>query len=138
MGSNSTSISNASSGTAITYAEQLKIFSEHVKTVLTLSSASLPVIVGLLGTLVGKDPNGNVHIPDFVKANFWIVGLALLAFLTSIVGGVIFSYLLCRSSNNPYALSPAMNVASLFTHGAFIGGVVCFFFWAMRMVWALH
>ena len=51
----------------IAAAEKLKFFSEHVRGVLTLSSAAVPAIVGVFGLLFRKDASGAETLQPFAR-----------------------------------------------------------------------
>ena len=63
-------------GNHIGAAEKLKFFSEHVRGVLTLSSAAVPAIVGVFGLLFRKDTAGNEALPAFAKSGSGLPAMA--------------------------------------------------------------
>src|SRR5258705_11856237 len=83
----------------IAAAEKLKFFSEHVRGVLTLSSAAVPAIVGVFGLLFRKDATGAETLPPFARTWLILPALAVLSFLISILAGVIYSYDLCKKTD---------------------------------------
>lgn len=128
------STANKAGGGVVEYGDKVKILSEHVKTVLTLSSASLPVIVALLGMLAAKDAAGQAHIRSFLQSAGLSIEASLGFFLVSIIAGVVYSYLLCKDVNQPNAFAGELDVTSIVMHGAFLFGVGAFLWFAYQMV----
>jgi len=124
-------------GNHIGAAEKLKFFSEHVRGVLTLSSAAVPAIVGVFGLLFRKDTAGNEALPAFAKSWLILPALAVLSFLISILAGVVYSYFLCDKTNQLEVRIPELDWASLALHLFFGVGVVLFSVWAFLMIFEL-
>ena len=81
-------LARGSDANNIAAAEKLKFFSEHVRGVLTLSSAAVPAIVGVFGLLFRKDATGAETLPPFARTWLILPALAVLSFLISILAGV--------------------------------------------------
>lgn len=127
-------MSTATSGTSVPYRDKAKILTEHVKTVLTLSSASLPVIVALLGMLVGKDATSGERLHSFLQSDGWAIEVSLAFFLVAIIAGVVYNYLLCKDVNRPNAYARGLDYTSIVMHAAFLSGVISFFWFGYKMV----
>jgi hypothetical protein len=125
-------------GDTFSTADKLKFFSDHVRGVLTLSSAAVPAIVGVFGLLFQKDSAGNAVLPPFAKTWLILPALAVLSFLTSILAGVIYSYYLCKKTNQVEVRLPELDWASLALHAFFGIGVVLFSGWAFLMIFELR
>jgi ABC-type proline/glycine betaine transport system permease subunit len=119
-------------------ADKLKFFSDHVRGVLTLSSAAVPAIVGVLGLLFRKNAAGAEFLPPSVTTWLILPALAVLSFLISILAGVVYSYYLCKKTNQTEVRLPALDWASLLLHCFFATGVVLFSAWALVMILALR
>jgi hypothetical protein len=128
----------ATNGDTIAAAEKLKFFSDHVRGVLTLSSAAVPAIVGVFGLLFRKDAAGNEVLPSFAKTWLILPAFAVLSFLISILAGVVYSYYLCDKTNQVAVRIPELDWASLVLHVFFGIGVVLFSGWAFLMIFELR
>lgn len=124
--------------TTIEAADKLKFFSDHVRGVLTLSSAAVPAIVGVFGLLLRKDAAGNEVLPAFAKPWLILPAFAVLSFLISILAGVVYSYYLCVKTNQVAVRMPQLDWASLVLHIFFAIGVALFSGWAFLMIFELR
>ena len=122
----------------IAAAEKLKFFSEHVRGVLTLSSAAVPAIVGVFGLLFRKDATGAETLPPFARTWLILPALAVLSFLISILAGVIYSYDLCKKTDHMEVRMPRLDFASMALHVFFAMGVLLFSAWAFLMIFELR
>jgi ABC-type proline/glycine betaine transport system permease subunit len=122
----------------IAAAEKLKFFSEHVRGVLTLSSAAVPAIVGVFGLLFRKDTTGTETLPPFARTWLILPALAVLSFLISILAGVIYSYDLCKKTDHMEVRMPRLDLASMALHVFFAIGVLLFSAWAFLMIFELR
>jgi hypothetical protein len=118
----------------ITPADKLKFFSEHVRGVLTLSSAAVPAVVGVFGLLFRKDAAGNEVLPAAAKSWLFLPALSVLSFLISILAGVIYSYYLCAKANQVRVRIPQLDWSSRVLHIFFGAGVLLFSAWAFLMI----
>jgi hypothetical protein len=121
-------------GNTMPAGEKLKFFSEHVRGVLTLSSAAVPAIVGVFGLLFRKDAGGNEVLPPFARSWLVLPALAVLSFLISILAGVAYSYYLCQKSGQLEVRLPKLDAASMVLHVFFAIGVLLFSAWAFLMI----
>jgi ABC-type proline/glycine betaine transport system permease subunit len=119
-------------------ADKLKFFSEHVRGVLTLSSAAVPAVVGVLGLLFRKDAAGNEVLPAIAKSWLILPALAVLSFLISILAGVTYSYYLCQKTDQMEIRVPQLDLASMALHIFFAMGVLLFSAWAFLMIFELR
>ena len=119
-------------------AEKLRFFSEHVRGVLTLSSAAVPAIVGVFGLLFRKDATGAETLPSFARTWLILPALAVLSFLISILAGVIYSYDLCKKTDHMEVRMPRLDLASMALHVFFATGVLLFSAWAFLMIFELR
>ena len=122
----------------IAAADKLKFFSEHVRGVLTLSSAAVPAIVGVFGLLFRKDATGAETLPPFARTWLILPALAVLSFLISILAGVIYSYDLCKKTDHMEVRMPRLDLASMALHVFFAIGVLLFSAWAFLMIFELR
>jgi hypothetical protein len=122
----------------IATADKLKFFSEHVRGVLTLSSAAVPAIVGVFGLLFRKDAAGNEVLPAFARSWLILPALAVLSFLISILAGVAYSYYLCQKTDQMEVRVPKLDLASMALHIFFAIGVLLFSAWAFLMIFELR
>ncbi len=122
----------------IAAADKLKFFSEHVRGVLTLSSAAVPAIVGVFGLLLRKDAAGNEVLPAFARSWLILPALAVLSFLISILAGVAYSYYLCQKTDQMEIRVPKLDLASMALHVFFAIGVLLFSAWAFLMIFELR
>ncbi len=122
----------------IAASDKLKFFSEHVRGVLTLSSAAVPAIVGVFGLLFRKDATGAETLPPFARTWLILPALAVLSFLISILAGVIYSYDLCKKTDQMEIRLPRLDVASMALHVFFAIGVLLFSAWAFLMIFELR
>jgi hypothetical protein len=122
----------------IAAADKLKFFSEHVRGVLTLSSAAVPAIVGVFGLLFRKDAAGNEVLPGFAKSWLILPALSVLSFLISILAGVAYSYYLCQKTDQMEIRVPKLDLASMALHVFFAIGVLLFSAWAFLMIFELR
>lgn len=125
-------------GNSIAAADKLKFFSEHVRGVLTLSSAAIPAIVGVFGLLFRKDATGNEGLPPFARSWLILPALAVLSFLISILAGVGYSYYLCQKTDRLEVRVPKLDLASMALHVFFAIGVLLFSAWAFLMIFELR
>jgi ABC-type proline/glycine betaine transport system permease subunit len=119
-------------------ADKLRFFSEHVRGVLTLSSAAVPAIVGVFGLLFRRDATGNEVLPAFAKSWLILPALAVLSFLISILAGVAYSYYLCQKTDQMEIRVPKLDLASMALHVFFAIGVLLFSAWAFLMIFELR
>jgi hypothetical protein len=122
----------------IAAADKLKFFSEHVRGVLTLSSAAVPAVVGVFGLLFRKDAAGNEALPAFARSWLILPALAVLSFLISILAGVAYSYYLCQKTDQMEIRVPKLDLASMALHLFFAIGVLLFSAWAFLMIFELR
>ena len=123
---------------SISAADKLKFFSEHVRGVVTLSSAAIPAIVGVFGLLFHKDAAGNEVLPPSAKSFVILPALSILAFLISILAGVIYSYYLCRKVDRLLIRIPELDWWGRALHIFFAVGVLLFSVWAFLMIEGLR
>jgi len=128
----------AESTSEVSATEKLKLFSEHVRGVLTLSSAAVPAIVGVFGLLFRKDAAGNEALPPFARTWLILPALAVLSFLISILAGVTYSYFLCKKTDQLEVRMPRLDVSALALHVFFGVGVLLFSAWAFLMIFELR
>ena len=119
-------------------ADKLKFFSEHVRGVLTLSSAAVPAVVGVFGLLFRKDAAGNEALPPFARSWLILPALAVLSFLISILAGVAYSYYLCQKTDQMEIRMPKLDLVSMALHVFFAIGVLLFSAWAFLMIFELR
>jgi hypothetical protein len=128
-------VNNSAGNTmALEEADKLRFFSDHVRGVLTLASAAIPAIVGVFGLLFRKDAAGNVVLPAFAASWLLLPAFAVLSFLISILAGVVYSYYLCKKTNQISTRIPQLDWASFVMHFFFGSGVVLFSGWAFLMI----
>ena len=123
---------------SVSASEKLKLFSEHVRGVLTLSSAAVPAIVGVFGLLFRKDAAGNETLPPFARTWLILPALAVLSFLISILAGVTYSYYLCKKTDQLEVRMPRLDLAAMALHIFFGVGVLLFSSWAFLMIFELR
>jgi len=128
----------AESTNSITASDKLKLFSEHVRGVLTLASAAVPTIVGVFGLLFRKDATGNETLPAFARTWLILPALAVLSFLISILAGVVYSYYLCKKTAQMEVRMPRLDLAAMALHLFFAIGVLFFSAWAFLMIFELR
>jgi len=128
----------AESTNSVTASDKLKLFSEHVRGVLTLSSAAVPAIVGVFGLLFRKDAAGNETLPPFARTWLILPALAVLSFLISILAGVVYSYYLCKKTDQMQVRIPRLDLSAMALHLFFGVGVLLFSAWAFLMIFELR
>lgn len=110
--------------------DKISVFAEQTKTVLTLSSASLPVIVALLGLFAVKGQDGVLAFPPFVKDGLWAVKASLVSFSLAILSGVFYNFFLTLKVNSPTSYDNRLTFLSIVLHLAFLMGVLFFAYFA--------